>query len=181
MKIVSIRQLRSGQNLILSRLIALFFWCAIFVSPVFGSNALHLVFDGKFLAAYQQNQIILKLPAVAGRPFFQSPNHQYLKNKGPLPEGTYIVELGHTVYFNQPGIRSKFKWIAKYIAWGNLAIPLTPEAGSALRGRHSFMIHGGGWGVGSKGCIVVYQNDRELYRVLSQSDGIVKLIVKYEK
>jgi hypothetical protein len=148
--------------------------------PIFGESRIFLLFDGKSLQVYNNDRIVSKFSAVAGRPFYQNPKSQFLKNKGPLPEGQYILHLDHTVYFKQPGIISKIKWLIKYISWGNLAIPLEPKNSTDLKGRHSFMIHGGGWVVGSKGCVVVYAKDKALYQLLkSKNIRSVDLVVNY--
>ncbi|NBV84306.1 DUF2778 domain-containing protein [bacterium] len=165
----------------MTRFIWIFLWFVLISAPILGNNNLVFEFNGKALIGRQNNQVVLTMPASAGRPFFRSPSYQYLKNKGPLPEGIYTVEWDNTVYFSQPGMLNTLKWLAKYIAWGNLAIPLTPDASTDLKGRHSFMIHGGGWVVGSKGCVVVYGRDKELYRFLKRSQVPVKLVVRYER
>jgi hypothetical protein len=160
----------------------LIFWILLFfisVTPIIGRTHSILVFDGSAWSVYSGEHIVLKVPVAAGRPFFQSPKNQFLKNKGPLPEGTYSLKLNDTVQFRQPGTVSTLKWILKYIAWGNLAIPLEPSGTTDLKGRHSFMIHGGGWIVGSKGCVVVYGKDRELYQLLTKNAQDVELVVRY--
>jgi len=137
-----------------------------------------LSFDGHHLYIHQNAHPPIQFYANAGRPFFNTPKHQFLKNKGPLPEGTYKVRLDKIVYFNQPGVIAKMKWIIKYLAWGTLAIPLEPNATNIMKDRNSFMIHGGGWLVGSKGCVVVYGRDRELENLLKNLENL-ELVVNY--
>ena len=147
-------------------------------TSIMAANKPFLFFDGHNLSVHQNKQLITQFPSNSGRPFFNTSKNQFLKNKGPLPEGAYTVRLDKIVHFNQPDFFTKIKWMTKYLAWGNLAMPLEPNSKNIMKGRHSFMIHGGGWFVGSKGCVVVYGRDMELEKLLKNSENL-ELVVKY--
>jgi hypothetical protein len=154
--------------------LAIFF---VFTSSIFATP--HLLFNGKSLTLINEKGVAIQSwPAGAGRPF-TSPKDQVLKNKGPLPEGNYAVQLKQTIFFKNPtGFHSKLSWMKNYIAWGNLAIPLEAHPTNTMFGRDSFMIHGGGWIIGSKGCIYVFGNDTQLFnqlRTLPKSVCILKV------
>lgn len=81
-----------------------------------------------------------------------------MRDKGPLPEGAYLVPQAR--YQKRPeelweGIlnsvgRGKCKW--GYTTWGNHRIWLEPQSGTEVYGRTNFSIHGGA-SPGSAGCI----------------------------
>lgn len=142
------------------------FMILIFAKNIFASPT--LLFTGKNLQLRdEKGTIIQSWAAGTGRPFTSSRN-QSLKNRGPLPEGKYTVALQRTVFFDRNNsLKARLNWLAKYIAWGDLAIPLDPLPTNQMFGRHSFMIHGGGWIVGSQGCIYVYGKSNDIFKRLS--------------
>jgi len=127
----------------------------------------HLIFNGQKLILYDShNRLFQQWRAGAGRPF-SIPEDQCKKNMGPLPEGDYLIRLDHTVFLKKrDGVKAKLSWIFRYIGWGDLAIPLQPNPENRMYGRCSFMIHGGGWVVGSKGCVYVYSKSEDVYQTL---------------
>ena len=151
------------------------------ILPVFafGSQPTHLLFDGYSLKRCNKQGAILNQWKAGAGSIFSTAKDQSQKNRGPLPEGNYTVRLDQPVIFNHDDVKSKLKWFLKYIAWGDLAIPLEPHSTNKMYGRNAFMIHGGGWIVGSKGCVYVYSKSTEVYQALKQCSGNVDLIVKY--
>ncbi len=139
----------------------------------------YLLFDGYSLKLCNKQGALIKQWKAGAGSIFSTVKDQSQKNRGPLPEGTYIVRRDHTIFFNHDDSKSKLKWFLKYIAWGDLAIPLEPHATNKMYGRNAFMIHGGGWIVGSKGCVYVYSKSTEVYQALKQCSGNVELMVKY--
>lgn len=99
--------------------------------------------------------------------------------KPPLAASILTISLIEGGLFNHDDAKSKLKWLLKYIAWGDLAIPLEPHPTNKMYGRNAFMIHGGGWIMGSKGCVYVYSKSADVYKALKQHPGNVELIVKY--
>ncbi len=73
--------------------------------------------------------------------------YQCLKNKGPLPSGTYRI--------GSPYLSS---------GTGPSTLPLLPEPDNNMCGREAFLIHGDSLtspGSASKGCIVIARSYRE--------------------
>lgn len=142
----------------------------------------NLLFDGHSLTLPNPNtNQIQSWKAGSGRPF-STEKDQSQKNKGPIPEGVYTIRLDQSTFFNQTShLKSKIKWLLNYIAWGDLAIPLEPADSNTIYGRHSFMIHGGGWLIGSKGCIYVYSKSEEIHQILKKYPDNLKLVVHYEQ
>jgi len=97
--------------------------------------------------------------AVSGREGFQSGACQQIKNKGPLPEGTWQVRQDQ--YQRMPDRNwidkimaeiGRTAWPGGESAWGRNRIWLSPETGTEMYGRSGFSIHGGE-APGSAGCI----------------------------
>ena len=149
------------------------------VTPIFSLTPVSLKFDGHHLSLINnENQLLNQWRAGAGKPF-STEKDQFRKNIGPLPEGNYLLQINRTIFFNKRhDFLSRLRWIFKYIGWGDLAIPLIPSASTIMHGRDGFMIHGGGWGIGSKGCIDVYGRSVSIYQAL-KSYEIISLTVEY--
>lgn len=83
--------------------------------------------------------------------FDYSTNRQKIADTGPTPEGTYTFNSGNVIDFTQ---MNYFRRLLKYHwdAWGDFAIPLTPNAGTDTYGRGGMYIHGGA-NAGSAGCV----------------------------
>jgi hypothetical protein len=74
-----------------------------------------------------------------------NPEMQGVQNVGPIPQGAYTI--GESYHSKQVG---------------PLAIPLVPDEGNEMFGRHSFLIHGdNAAGDASEGCIILPRTDRE--------------------
>lgn len=53
-----------------------------------------LGFDGSKLTLQENGEPIMSWPAVSGRPGRQGPEHQSYRDYGPLPQGSYRVNVG---------------------------------------------------------------------------------------
>ncbi len=108
-------------------------------------------------AGFYRNGIYQFTAEYAGaRGYYNDPEKECVKNKGPLPRGKYRIEA------------------PRRSSAGNYALPLTPDASNNMCGRNAFMIHGDSSrnpGGASQGCIVLRiryrreiweSNDREL-------------------
>ncbi len=166
-------------NYILKMKPLIIFYILFLAITTFSLPTVSLRFDGNYLSLINtENQLLNRWKAGAGRPF-STATDQFKKNVGPLPEGLYFLQINRTVFFNKrPDFLSRLKWVCKYIGWGDLAIPLLPSSTNKLYGRDGFMIHGGGWGVGSKGCIYVYGNSVSIYQSIKPY-ATVSLTVDY--
>lgn len=83
----------------------------------------------------------------AGAPGFKDdPALQCVKNKGPLPRGSYTI--------SDP--------IAHHPTAGRFVLRLAPHRGNSMCGRSGFLIHGdNGRGTASNGCIVLDRQHRK--------------------
>ena len=113
-----------------------------------------LRFDGQSLILLDYSDTVLKrYSAKAGRPWTNAQD-QALKNKGPLPEGKYwLQKKGQLSLFHSQSWRDVLGWLARCLGWGFEGVALVPFSENQMYGRHSFFIHGGGWILGSQGCI----------------------------
>ena len=127
----------------------------------------YLRFNGKKLRWHAgDGSVKAEWGGISGASGFQGRDHQAIKNKGPLPEGTWSLaqkdhqEIGTLDNFvgmassaAEPLIGRKIgKWPGGAFAWGTQRVQLTPAEGTQTHGRSDFSIHGGAF-PGSAGCI----------------------------
>jgi RHS repeat-associated protein len=126
-----------------------------------------MTFDGQKLRLFEpeltsdasmcrERQLLGEWDAVSGRPGYQGPEYQNLRNMGPIPEGNYLVSqsrLQFADWLDQvEGLLGHGAWKGGSIAWGDSRVWLDPLPGTDTFGRSNFSIHGG-WYPGSAGCI----------------------------
>ena len=90
-----------------------------------------------------------------------NPDEQYVKNTGPIPQGTYTV--------GEP----KFP----IDILGPIAMPLTPDTNNEMNGRDDFFIHGDNTemnNTASNGCIILSHNIRQM---INDSDDKTLIVV----
>jgi hypothetical protein len=123
--------------------------------------------------------------ATSGREGYQSSEYQNVQNKGPLPEGSYMVDPARTQYFSDLSTWQKFKstfggstWPGGETSWGNVRTWITPMEGTNTYGRSGFSIHGGTV-PGSAGCIDLTKDNNAFHSWLKSYGQPVKLNVKY--
>ena len=113
-------------------------------------------FDGKELKAVENGQVVQSWPAVSGRPGFQTPDHQGEKNRGPLPEGEWVIRQGGYQQIPQGGVAKWYErvknWSGGEDSWGKERVWVEPMQGTDAKGRSGFSVHGGKE-PGSAGCI----------------------------
>ncbi|MFN9792700.1 MAG: L,D-transpeptidase family protein, partial [Pseudomonadota bacterium] len=121
-----------------------------------------LHFDGERLKWLDTDgNLVEEYEAVSGREGYQAPSLQYLADKGPIPEGLFLVSQEDYQDFGDMPMSRRiasynpfFKttaWPGGTPAWGNQRIWLRPVQGE-MYGRDAFSIHGGDY-PGSAGCI----------------------------
>ena len=66
------------------------------------------MFDGKTLSIYENNKPIMSWDAVSGNKGYQTSEFQSMKDKGTIPEGTYVARQqslqGITIYGSTVGL-----------------------------------------------------------------------------
>lgn len=134
---------------------------ATFEKPVNVKPGQYAVFDGKKFTLYENDKPIMSWDAVSGAKGYQSPEYQSVKDKGTIPEGTYVArqsELQHLSIKNAIiGLADRGKWPGSSYSWGNSRVWLDPSKETNTYGRDDFSIHGG-WFPGSAGCIDLTSN-----------------------
>ena len=116
-------------------------------------------FDGKTLTIYQNGKVVASWNAASGKPGYQSPGYQNLKDKGTIPAGTYIARQSELQFYKDIswGDRQRYAfgfgtWRGGTDSWGNSRVWLEPSKETNTFGRDGFSIHGGAT-PGSAGCI----------------------------
>lgn len=171
---------------------------------------LSMEFDGqKLTLQVDDGHKIIRhsVPAVSGRPqddgsFSYDKARQHMPDKGPLPEGTYPVNLQDLQYLKDVpawnrvvgilspawaavGGKKKGLFPGDKPAWGVGRIPIQTTAQQLKESGRTggFFIHGGGT-PGSAGCIDVVDRDRHFFDVVEKYRGAqtnIPLKVDYSK
>lgn len=124
--------------------------------------------------------------AVSGRSGYQSKEHQKLADKGPIPEGQWLVSQSKyqkmpdrswsDMLINELG---RGAWPGGESSWGQHRIWLAPKSGTQTHGRSGFSIHGGD-SPGSAGCIDLTDQLSAFIQEFRAYGKDVDLTVKYE-
>jgi RHS repeat-associated protein len=141
-----------------------------------------LVFDGKNLSAYDKDgNLITSWKGTSGAPG-TTPENQYQKSHGPIPEGKYSIDPSKTDTYHWYDPRD-YDWSGKANrdAWGNIRTPIDIEPGTYIGAARTggFFIHGGSV-PGSAGCIDLTNENQSFHDFLGQASGPVSLEVTYE-
>ncbi len=153
-----------------------------------GQN-IELQFNLKELKVYDKTYSIdipgLSWQGTSGRDGYQKPEFQSKKDKGPIPEGSYMVDPANTQKISSLSNWQKFKsnfggsaWPGGTDSWGNIRTWLTPLVGTNTYGRSDFSIHGGKT-PGSAGCIDLTNKNNSFHNWLQSYGKPIKLNVKY--
>lgn len=117
------------------------------------------MFDGKKFTLYENDKPIMSWDAVSGAKGYQSPEYQYVKKKGTIPEGTYVARQSGLQFYKdiswsdrQRSVIGLGTWPGRTDSWGESRVWLEPSRGNNVYGRDNFSIHGG-TEPGSAGCI----------------------------
>jgi len=147
----------------------------------------YLLFNGVHLTWVEKNNNVISWPAVSGKKGYQSPDNHALKNKGPLPEGKWLVKQSE--YQKMPD-RSWIEEIAAELgrtawpggesSWGRNRIWIHPATGTEVFNRSGFSIHGGD-SPGSAGCIDMTSHMSDFIKKYLQHGNDMILEVNYEK
>jgi len=127
----------------------------------------------------------LEWEGTSGREGYQSSEFQNLRDKGPIPEGQYIVDPARTqsisdisTWDRAKGTIGRGSWPGLEKSWGEHRTWLTPSAGTNTFGRNGFTIHGGAI-PGSAGCIDLTSRNNSFHNWLKSHDKPLNLKIKY--
>lgn len=159
---------------------------ATFEYPVNTNKNQIAIFDGTSLTLYENDKKIKSWNGMSGKPDYQGKENQGLKNKGPLPEGTYVARQSNLYYFDDmPWLHKKVAWtrvLTKFpggrSSWGNSKVALEPSPQNNMFGRDKFNIHGGDE-LGSLGCIDLTSQMDDFTKWFTENKKDVIIRVKY--
>ena len=95
-----------------------------FEKPVNVKLGQYAVFDGKKFTLYENDKPIMSWDAVSGAKGYQSPKYQSVKDKGTIPEGTYVARQEKLQYIDVKGFVAGLvpgkhgEWPGSTISWG---------------------------------------------------------------
>ncbi|WP_083681116.1 DUF2778 domain-containing protein [Archangium sp. Cb G35] len=125
-------------------------------------------------------------PAVSGRSGYQTKEHQEKADKGPIPEGEWLVSQGEYQQMPERSLLDKLinelgrgGWPGGESSWGKHRIWLKPKSGTKTYGRSGFSIHGGD-NPGSAGCIDLVGQMPNFVKMFRAYGKDMDLTVKYE-
>ena len=136
-------------------------------------------------ANYNVDMPGLEWKGTSGREGYQNPESQNLKDKGPIPEGQYLVDPARTQSISDISSWDRFKgnfgggtWPGLEKSWGEHRTWLTPSIMTNTFGRSGFTIHGGAV-PGSAGCIDLTSRNNSFHSWLKSHNKPLILNVKY--
>lgn len=153
----------------------------------------YLQFDGKKLSWYQKGQLLRSWDAVSGQLDHQCRDYMSLKNKGPMPEGEWLVSQKRYQNYDRdasfidkyvcPAYQQVFKepcgaWNGGTESWGNNRIELQPTPSVNTFGRSGIWMHGGTT-PGSAGCLDLGDNMDDFTQYFLQYGKDLPLRVRY--
>ncbi|MCF8212259.1 MAG: DUF2778 domain-containing protein, partial [Cryomorphaceae bacterium] len=136
-------------------------------------------------ANYNVDMPGLEWKGTSGREGYQNPESQNLKDKGPIPEGQYLVDPARIQSISDISSWDIFKgnfgggtWPGLEKSWGENRTWLTPSTTTNTFGRSGFTIHGGAV-PGSAGCIDLTSRNNSFHSWLKSYNKPLILNVKY--
>ena len=134
---------------------------------------------------YDINIPNLSWKATSGRNGYQDKSFQNIPNKGPIPEGEYIVDNSLTQKISDistidrvKGIFGRGSWPGLEKSWGEYRTWISPIGNTNTYGRNNFSIHGG-LSPGSAGCIDLTSDNNSFHKWLLSRSSPIKLVVNY--
>ncbi len=165
-------------------------------APLTQNNDTYLDFNGQELRWHQNNEVTNSWRAMSGQPDYQCKEFTNVPNKGPIPEGQWIVRQSNLQNFDDLSLKDKAKsyigsitklfgvpagsWPGAQAAWGNYRVWLEPAQETNTLGRTDLSIHGG-WDYRSAGCIDLAPNMDDFKKMFQNHGNDMRLNVKYDK
>ncbi len=132
---------------------------ATFEKPVNVKPGQYAVFDGKKFTLYENDKPIMSWDAVSGTQGYQTPEYQSVKDKGTIPEGTYVARQSELQFYKDITWDNRLRsavgfgtWRGGTDSWGESRVWLEASTETNTYGRSGFSVHGG-VEPGSAGCI----------------------------
>ena len=151
----------------------------------------YLSFDGRELKLYRNGEKIKSWEAMSGQAEYQCDEYQSVADKGPLPEGEWLVkQSNHQNFYRDQTVMSMVggifssplksfgSWPGSLWAWGEDRIWLEPTLKTDIKQRGNFSIHGGDK-FGSRGCIDIVGQMSEFVDEFKKYGKDMVLSVRY--
>ena len=152
---------------------------AKFEHPVNTNKNQVAVFDGVALTVNTNDKRTGYWGAMSGMPSYQGKEMQKEKDKGPLPEGIYVIRQINAQHRDKYSAKGKITgWPGGYASWGDHRVWLEPAKETNTFGRDKFSIHGS-VAFGSAGCIDLRTEISDFIKWFEQNKKDVILHVKY--
>jgi Protein of unknown function (DUF2778) len=146
-----------------------------------------LEFNGSRLCWFVNGDVAMCWPAVSGRPGYMRREFQAKEDKGPIPEGKWIIRQSRYQEMPSRGWIDRIKaeiglsaWPGGASSWGRHRVWLEPIKGTKTYGRSGFSIHGGAT-PGSAGCIDLTTHMPKFVERFLQYRKDIELNVDYTK
>lgn len=147
-----------------------------------------LGFNGKELSWYEDDNKVASWKGMSGKPGYQCKEYDVVKNKGPLPEGKWLVRQSQHQNYDQTQttwgrIKNNLgggEWRGGKDSWGNNRIWIEPAKGTDNKNRVDLSIHGGKE-YGSGGCIDLTDKMDEFTDRFKKYGHDMILDVKYDE
>ena len=157
-------------------------------TPLTQNNDAYLDFNGRELRWHQNNEVTNSWKAMSGKPDYQCKEYDSVKDKGPLPEGKWLVRQSQhqnydqtqTVWDKLKNNLGKGRWPGGKDSWGNNRIWLEPAQGTDNKNRTGISIHGGKE-YGSGWCIDLTDTMDEFTDKFKKYGHDMILNIKYDK
>lgn len=155
------------------------------VQQLIDPNAMELHFDGEKLVATNvvTGEIVEEWDAVSGAwangAPVAGPEHQAVKDFGPIPEGRWSIDPGmqqdRSVHPDfQPDGHPR-----PASAWGNSRTIIEPEGWTDAMNRDLMYTHGGE-SPGSIGCVDLTDQNDDFQQWVAEQDGPINMVVDYD-
>ena len=141
-------------------------------------NNLEALFDGDNVFISSGNKTLFEYPAMSGYKEYQNKAATIFPNKGPIPEGNWVLKY-NTLEKNT--LPYTFANRNKISSWGRYRAKLTPLMNEDERfGRNGFYLHGSYNGYGSAGCIDLGLNMPAFRQMMHKYGKDIPLKVRYK-
>ncbi len=156
-----------------------------FKKPVNVKPGQYAVFDGKKFTLYENDKPIISWDAVSGAKGYQSPEYQHIKDKGTIPEGTYVARQSELQFYKDITWDNRLRsavgfgtWRGGTDSWGESRVWLEPSKETNTYDRSGFSVHGGAE-PGSAGCIDLTHHIDEFTQWFEKNGHDLIINVKY--
>ena len=137
---------------------------------------LKAIFDGRNFNVTDGQNLYGSFRAMSGSAQYQGRGFTNIHNKGPIPEGNWLLKHSDIENFNMP-YDEKPNFLN---SWGRRRIKLTPLMPEKERfGRDDFYLHGSYNGRGSAGCIDLGLEMPGFNRIIDAYGDDIPVEVKY--